>query len=137
VEVITDNDNVIVNQGHAGRTTTKALTNETASCTATLIAKWYEVGIGVGQGWVPATRSGGVTYTNSTGRSITVNIIVSTSSSVSRSVILNVDGIEVASSGEGTALSDRSRFVTAIIPNGSTYDIVLSSATIRFWRELR
>jgi hypothetical protein len=70
VEVITDANNIIVNQAHAGGTTSKSLVNETVSAAVTLVAKWFNAPIGLGQGWVDvsSSRSEGVTYTNTTGR---------------------------------------------------------------------
>jgi hypothetical protein len=70
VEVITDSGNVIVNQAHRGGTTTKSLVDETVSATVTLVAKWFNAPIGLGQGWVNQTSSlsRGVTYTGIQGR---------------------------------------------------------------------
>jgi len=72
VEVLTDSGNVIVNQAHAGGTTTKSLVNETIITTVTLLTKWFNAAAGLGQGYanVTAQRSLNVTYTNSTQRSI-------------------------------------------------------------------
>ena len=70
VAVITDNDNVIVNEAHAGGTTTKSLVNETVVCTVSLLAKWHSASTSIGQGWVDETinRAINVTETNTTGR---------------------------------------------------------------------
>ena len=70
VEVITDSGNVIVNQAHAGGTTIKSLVDETVSATVTLLTKWFNAPIGLGQGWVNQTSSlsRGVTYTGIQGR---------------------------------------------------------------------
>ena len=78
VEVLTDSGNVIVNQAHAGGTTTKSLVDETVSATVTLIAKWFNAPAGLGQGWsdVKSSRAIGVTYTNNTGRTIELAVNV-------------------------------------------------------------
>lgn len=83
VEIITDDDNVIVNQAHAGGTTTKSLVDETATVTITLLAKWYNAPIGLGQGWVDvaSSRSDTVNYTPPTNRSIKVSISITSTSS--------------------------------------------------------
>ena len=73
VEVITDANNVIVNQAHAGMgTTSKSLVNETATVTVKLLCKWYLAPPGLGQGWVEvsSSRNIGVTYANTTNRLI-------------------------------------------------------------------
>ena len=83
VEVRTDANNVIVNQAHVGVTPVaaeegnKALATEnTGTQTITLYSKAKTAPLGIGQGWVDASASRALTttYTNSTGRSIWVNI---------------------------------------------------------------
>jgi hypothetical protein len=86
-------------------------------------------GIGVGQTWqdVTSSRSSGVTYTNSTGKPIMVNIGENTNSAAT----LTVGGVQVAQStitgGDGT--------MSAIVPNGTTY--VATFGGLNFWAELR
>jgi len=65
VEVITDSGNVIVNQAHAGGTTSKSLVDETVSATVTLLAKWFNAPVGLGKGWVDVTavRASNTVYT--------------------------------------------------------------------------
>ena len=70
VEVITDDDNVIVNQAHAGGTTTKSLVDETVGATITLLSRAKNAPIGLGQGWCIPTRVRNTTYTNPTNRAI-------------------------------------------------------------------
>ena len=82
--------------------------------------------IGVNQTWqdVSASRSAGVTFTNTTGRPI----FVTTGQTSFTSRTLTVDGFEVS-----TNAGDRST-CQAIVPNGSTYSLNLG---FTFWFELR
>ena len=86
--------------------------------------------IGLGQTWqdVTASRSVGVTYTNTTGKPIQLSITVSGSS-----ISLTISGI-VAWTGSG-AVGTSLNYTSCIVPNGGTY--VLSSGTISKWAELR
>ena len=83
VSTRTDANNIIVNEEHAGLTAVtaeegnKALATEnTGTQTITLYSKAKTAPLGIGQGWVDtsASRAMTTTYTNSTGRSIWVNI---------------------------------------------------------------
>lgn len=84
-------------------------------------------GLGDGQTWqdVSASRSTGVTYTNSTGRPIFIFVNINSTHN-SSSVI---DGINIINHN---ARGD----ITAVVPNGSTYQI---SSGVGFynWKELR
>lgn len=77
VEVITDDDNVIVNQAHAGGTTSKSLITETATATIILLTKWYNASDTLGRDWVDltSTNSSGVTYTNPTPRAFVIRVV--------------------------------------------------------------
>jgi hypothetical protein len=139
VETITDTGNVIVNAEHAGGTTGKSLTLETAtaSVTVTLVCKAKNAPIGYGQGWVNliASRSKNTIYTNSTGRTIAMGFRAEASSS-GGSVVLEVDGVDVFVF-QGTS-SGNDGFVTGIIPNESTYDTRGTNGIIKNeWNELR
>lgn len=87
--------------------------------------------IGVGQTWqdVTASRTAGVTYTNTTGKPIIVSTYLSGSGSSSHAII--VDGV-ACSSLVGTGS------VSAIVPNGANYSLINPSGrTIIYWSELR
>jgi len=131
VEVITDTNNLIVNAAHAGGTTIKSLVDETVSATVTLVAKWFNAGLGVGQGWVKPTRSASVLYTNNTGRAVFV--IVSFNAANSGADRVEVDGVRITESfvpgGEDLPQS-------FTVPSGSTYEAFKSNALIG-WAELR
>lgn len=78
VEVITDDNNVIVNQAHANKGTSKNVANRVGGTgvTVELLSKWYNAPIGLGQGWVDvsSSRSIGTTYNNNTNRSVEILI---------------------------------------------------------------
>ncbi len=96
---------------------------------------------GIGQTWqdVTASRSGGVTYTNTTGKPIQISInIKSTSSSISRANI-TVNGTTIADSGAyvtSTALSIAGLH-GIIIPNSATYSLSTTNCSLDEWHELR
>jgi hypothetical protein len=121
VEVITDANNVIVNQAHAGGTTKKSLINETSSATVTLLVRAASAGLGVGQAWVnlTASRSGYVTYTNQIKR-----VIFFITGSSSGGTTLQVDG---------NAVGDGITNATSMVPvaPGSTYEA--SSVNLGWW----
>lgn len=83
--------------------------------------------IGTGQTWqvVTGSRTAGVTYTNSTSKSILVSI------QVQGSAVLQVGGVVAATSG----ISNATNFIGAIVPPGSTYN--LSTGPNQRWSELR
>jgi len=94
--------------------------------------------IGVAQTWqdVTASRAVGVSYTNSTGRPITVSIIVSCSA-INLLAALASDGI--TRSRYQAFANGATGSVDLIIPNGSTYTLTQSGPTISIvsWMELR
>jgi hypothetical protein len=86
---------------------------------------------GVGQTWqdVTASRSASVTYTNTTGKPIMINIRAVTGSNIG---YITVDGVntEVFTTMAANACS-------SIVPNGKTYVISSNIAAIYQWFELR
>lgn len=123
VEVITDADNIIVNQAHAGGSTSKSLTNETVSATVTLKAKSYNAPPGLGQGWVGVTRTSTTSYTNNTGR--TIALTASTGGTgVNSSVEIAVDGLALGQSLVSGITSTPVRVNSyAQIPPGAAYSV--------------
>jgi len=99
-------------------------------------AATQELSLGVGQTWqdVLGSRSGGTTYTNSTGRTIAVSIS-STFAGDGDDLTLTVGGVTVSrqtvGSGTTTQLS-----VFAVVPDGATYS-VSSGRSLAVWSELR
>lgn len=98
------------------------------------------VGLGEGQTWqdVTASRSAGVTYTNTAGKPIMVNVIGDYGGSGTTAVDFYVDSSFVNRSGIVASQSAGTRVsVTAIVPDGSTYKIESFSTTSIGWHELR
>jgi hypothetical protein len=85
---------------------------------------------GTAQSWVGVTRSGNVTYTNSTGRPIMVSVIIQLANST---MGLNVGGIAIQALGE---TGNAPGYLCAIVPNGVTYSVSTPSS-IDTWTELR
>jgi hypothetical protein len=87
-------------------------------------------GIGIGQTWqnVAASRASGVTYTNTTGKPIMVNIMETSNASS----YFYVDGVFVGQ-GVGTGADAT---MSAIVPNGSNYSATLPGG-FNGWAELR
>ncbi|ALX85673.1 phage tail protein [Achromobacter denitrificans] len=92
---------------------------------------------GVGQTLqdVSASRAFGVTYTNSTGRPISVYIVGSSNSSAGGNMSVMVGGI--AGTRSITPYNGVSLSLTAVIPPGITYRVVADSMTQNFWTEYR
>ena len=108
-----------------------------ASGQAVVNVPWKDVDLGNGQTWqdVTASRSVGVTYTNSTGRSIMVSVLHGEGLSYNR---LSVDGIVVSESYLESQIPLWTT-LTAIVPPGSTYSVFKTSEAneLVWWKELR
>ena len=138
VDVITDENNIIVNQAHANGTTSKALIleNATANVTVTVLARWYNAPIGFGQDWVDviSNRATSTTYTNSTNRAITLAL---------RGQQFNIYGqlyFYVNSLPISTDVHNASSFyvsVGGIIPKGAIYENQAAGVNVINWYELR
>lgn len=96
---------------------------------------------GVSQTWqnVKASRSAGVTYTNSTGRPIAVSIAgIMASNQTGVQLSLAVNGVEASSFAVTQASFDIRGNVFAIVPPGATYNLTANSInSILTWSELR
>ncbi|MGJ0332551.1 hypothetical protein NG752_00820 [Aliarcobacter cryaerophilus] len=136
VESIADNNNIVVNYEHRGTSTpvpSKRLINETASnCTIKLYNRAKNAPIGQGQGWVDTKvrRAVNTTYTNNTGRTISVCVTRSNSGGI---LHLSVDGINASRAVEDQS-SDIPLYVN--IPPISTYQTD-NGGTVFSWTELR
>jgi len=129
VEVISDINNIIVNQAHAGGTTTKSLVNETVSATITLVARAGKAELGLGQGWVDmsSVRSINTNYTNATGRTISVSIV----QLANNVMFFTVDLIPLTKGGNDS----RYHFCGGLVGNESVYKA--AGGTVNEWSELR
>lgn len=91
-------------------------------------------GLGVRQTWqnMTGSRSSGVTYTNSTGKPISVMISFSDSYPGMFVYYVYVNGVTLAATG-----SDFGGTTNFIVPDGGTYSISVSNIDIGIWSELR
>lgn len=113
---------------------TTGINNVTDATTQiTTIANGYD--LGVGQTWqdVTASRAAGVTYTNTTGKPIMVNII--SSPSASNYVTITIDGIDLGYTSFNASLGQSSN--RNIVPIGATYSVIVGGASLYKWYELR
>lgn len=99
--------------------------------------------IGVSQTWqnLLASRAVNIVYTNSSGKPIQVSIVVNESrvGEYSRAR-LQVDSIDVAVASSFYSVNGNGNTVTAIVPNGSTYQLIPDEAAydvLIYWAELR
>lgn len=124
VEVITDNNNIIVNQAHANKGTSKNVANRAGDTGVSikLLCKWYNAPLGLGQGLVDVTsnRTTGVNYPTQPNRAIKVSIRT-TSTTTAKFIALDLNGervnaVENYGSGGPWALA-----LSETIPSGSTY----------------
>lgn len=95
--------------------------------------------LGLGQTWqdVTASRTGGATYTNSTGKPIFIAISVLNNSGINLTTFLKINSIVIAKT-QFVFNGDDITVLNAIVPNNATYNITASSsASIQIWQELR
>ena len=134
VEVITDSDNIIVNQAHSNKGTSKNIANRAndTGVTVKLLSKWYNATDGLGQDWVNvgAIRTINTDYPNNTRRAFKVQIVTP---STSGHTALLVSGVVISVSD---SLSDSlSGTVSGVVTKGSNYRVI--TTTPAFWLELR
>lgn len=114
----------------AGTDTGKALTP----------ASFRSSSLGNGQSWqnVAGSRAFSTTYTNSTGKPIEVQVSTLISSG-SAYLIMTFGSGAVINGNMTTSLANHRASITAIVPNGETYNVTLSAGTASStaWSELR
>lgn len=97
--------------------------------------------LGWGQTWqsVTASRVAGTNYTNTTGRPMQVNVVVTASSSgTSLSGYAVVSGVTVCNvATPPVAGFTPTSFFSFIVPNGATYSVTVSFGGIAAWSELK
>lgn len=134
IEVITDANNIIVNQAHANKGTTKnvAARASDTGVTVKLLAKWYNAQIGLGQDWVDVTasRTTGTPYLNQTKRTIKVNSMSTGGSSYQYTGIainaIPVNGNTAAPVGGAGTIAG----ATVEVAAGSTYSVIFGGVTL-------
>lgn len=89
--------------------------------------------LGWGQTWqdVTSSRSTGVTYTNNTGKPIVVSFSATTTISVDGYAIANitVDGVFISRSSATSRGQNLEAYVSAIVPNQSSYVLTIDSGS--------
>ena len=111
--------------------------------TATLPVATGELSMlgGSGQTWtdVTASRAGGTTYTNSTGKPILVIITVTQSAGFVLNYNITVSSVVLATVNVLTPSQATTAVIptTFIVPNGSTYLLTITTGTLNKWVELR
>lgn len=140
VEVVTDNNNIIVNQAHANKSTTKNVANRISDTgvTVKLLAKWYSAPLGLGQGFVILTgiRAKGTIYPNNTNRTISVFYVYDGNGSGNQNTLI-INNITI---GRQMATNAHSLTLKGDVPKLCNYEIrQLSSNTDTnvSWVELR
>ena len=96
------------------------------------------VPLGVGQTWqsVVGSRAFGVTFTNSTGRSIMVSMIATRINTTTLTAV--VAGITVAQEAGTGASANANTTLCFIVPDGAPYSVsTAGGSTVGFWAELR
>ena len=130
---------VKLNNTLTSTSTTEALTAAQGKVLKDLLDTTVSSSLGVGQTYsdVTASRAKGVTYTNTTGRAILVNVCV-TCTDDDDGLTVTVGGIRVGfSSGYQTSGTGEWRnTMTFIVPNLTSY-VVSGDSGIFFWVELR
>ena len=130
-------DSTVINQNGVNVADDNELANvnTVAISKATLVeAQAYD--LGVGQTWqdVTASRSAGVTYTNTTGKPIELQIRNSGASAANTATYISINGLPNVLLNGGWGSTHAS---SIIIPHSSTYNVTTVGGTISQWFELR
>lgn len=93
----------------------------------------------IGQTWqdMTASRALNTTYTNTTGKPITVAIIGKVSGSADTDFHFIVDGISPSRTRVPPNDHTNGNSFTCVVPNGSTYKYTQSNSGLTQWSELR
>lgn len=142
VEVITDANNIVVNQAHAGKGTSKNIANKTGDTGVTikLLSKWYNASDALGRDWVDVTssRATNTTYPKPINRSLRIAIEVRQPSSSMFSIRVLNGSTKVHFTSINTT-SNTPYFTAYANITGTTYtvDSLTGGNTITSWVELR
>lgn len=135
VEVITDNNNIIVNQAHANKGTTKNVANRSGDTDVSvkLLSKYYNSPTGLGQDWisVKAVRTVSTVYTNNTNRVLIASLLGT--AGVLFNIGMNISGKTTYQASANAAENTGGTF---FIPKASTYASA-GITNIMEWWELR
>lgn len=100
----------------------------------------YSQAAGIGQTWqdVGASRSSGATYTNTTGKEISVCVTSATLVDATTSLTASVDGVVVGQPlmyGQISGQQTGQMFIAFDVPDGSSY--IVTASGIKYWAEKR
>lgn len=116
IEVITNDNNIIVNQAHANKGTTKNVATRASDTgvTVKLLAKWYNASDGLGQDWVNVTssRARNTLYANNTNRKIEISAIL-IPPNTGNAVYVEINSNGIAQSYMASTVANTSIFATA------------------------
>lgn len=131
VEVITDDDNIIVNQAHANKGTTKnvAARASDTGVTVKLLAKWYNASNTLGRlvTSMRTVRTYNTDYVNNTGRDMDITFASSSAATGLSGLYISVNGtVSGYSQIYATSADTASTSSMMPIPKGATYRFVPS-----------
>lgn len=140
VEVITDANNIIVNQGHANKGTIKNVATRASdpNVTVKLLAKYYNAPPSLGRYYVnmAASRTHSTSYPNNTKREMIVSVEIGAGNP--QGCQAYVDGKRVVYSVNTTPSSNT--VITFTVPAGSVYlanNNGVGGSSVNSWHELR
>lgn len=140
VEVITNANNIIVNQGHANKGTTKNVATRASDTgvTVKLLAKYYNAPPSLGRDYVnmAASRTHSTSYPNNTKREMIVSIEIGSGNP--QGCQAYVDNKRIVYGVNTTP--DCNTTVTFTVPAGSIYlanNNGVGGSSVSFWHELR
>jgi len=95
--------------------------------------------LGVGQTWtdVTSSRALGTTYTNSTGRPITIAIAQNSTSSGGFGGAIVINGASLPQNYSYASTAGYLNWLTYIVPAGATYSCSSNATSLNSWYELR
>lgn len=134
IEVITDTNNIIVNQAHANKGTSKNVANRAGDTEVTvkLLAKGYNAPIGfrarLGRDMI-ASRTIDVVYTNTTGKPIEISFSA-TNSNISGWLGIKINGALVVQTTQSYGNAVGVGGLNCTIPNAYQYQYVKGSASV-------
>ena len=141
VEVITDANNIIVNQAHANKGTTKNVATQASDTgvTVKLLAKWYNASRELGRDWVNMTTSRilGTTYPNNTNRAFDINVVVNTIAGTGGGTTITIGTTETTTDSALNASYSHAFNSPSVVTKDSSYKVDSINGTLIKFMELR
>lgn len=129
IEVITDANNIIVNQAHANKGTQKNVANRASDTgvTVKLLAKWYNASNTLGRHFIYMrnVRAYNIDYINNTGRDMDINYTFESATAGMQAIVLQINGNPAGYTSSYTSTgSTVGVSASSTIPKGATYKFV-------------